>query len=60
MWRGEKLLEESGIWNLINGDNKLYGSIVNLSLYNNSTTSGENNRYVMNYAMITNGMNLLM
>ena len=33
------------IWNLINGENKLYGSIVKLSLYNNSTTLGENIRY---------------
>ena len=35
------------IWNLINGENKLYGSIVKLSLYNNSTTLGENIRYFM-------------
>ena len=35
------------IWNLINGENKLYGSIVKLSLYNNSTTPGENIRYLM-------------
>ena len=34
-------------WNLINGENKLYGSIVKLSLYNNSTTLGENIRYFM-------------
>ena len=35
------------IWNLINGENKLYGSIVKLSLYNNSTTLGENILYFM-------------
>ena len=35
------------IWNVINGENKLYGSIVKLSLYNNSTTLGENIRYFM-------------
>ena len=35
------------IWNLINGQNKLYGSIVKLSWYNNSTTLGENIRYFM-------------
>ena len=35
------------IWNLINGENKLYGSIVKLSLYNNSTTLGENICYFM-------------
>ena len=35
------------IWNLINGENKLYGSIVKLSLYNNSTTLEENVRYFM-------------
>ena len=35
------------IWNLINGENKLYGNIVKLSLYNNSTTLGENIRYFM-------------
>ena len=35
------------IWNLMNGENKLYGSIVKLSLYNNSTTLGENIRYFM-------------
>ena len=75
MWRGEKLLEESGsylielitiackqllhlinlclpidvtlekrcikyIWNLINGENRLYDSISKLSLCNNSTTLG--------------------
>ena len=33
------------IWNLINGENKLYGRFVKLSLYNNSTTLGENIRY---------------
>ena len=32
---------------MINGENKLYGSIVKLSLYNNSTTLGENIRYFM-------------
>ena len=32
---------------MINGENKLYGSIVKLSLYNNSTTLGENVRYFM-------------
>ena len=31
---------------MINGENKLYGSIVKLSLYNNSTTLGENIRYL--------------
>ena len=35
------------IWNLINSENNLYGSIVKLSLYNNSTTLGENIRYFM-------------
>ena len=35
------------IWNLINGENKSYGSIVKLSLCNNSTTPGENIRYFM-------------
>ena len=35
------------IWNLINGENKLYGSISKLSLCNNSTTLGENIRYFM-------------
>ena len=93
MWRGVKLLEESGsyiiielrtnysisstfvclpidftlekcsikyIWNLINDDNKIYVSIVKLSLCNNSTTLGENIRYFsLNIrSMITNGMNL--
>ena len=33
--------------NLINGENKLYGSISKLSLCNNSTTLGENIRYFM-------------
>ena len=32
---------------MINGENKLYGSIVKLSLYTNSTTLGENFRYFM-------------
>ena len=35
------------IWNLIDGENKLYGSIVKLSLYNNSTTFGEKISYFM-------------
>ena len=35
------------IWNLINGENKLYDSISILSLCNNSTTLGENIRYFM-------------
>ena len=35
------------IWNLINGENKLYGSIVKLSLYNYSTILGENICYFM-------------
>ena len=35
------------IWNLINGENKLYYSVVKLSFYNNSTTLGENIRYFM-------------
>ena len=35
------------ILNLINGENKLPGSIVKLSLYNNSTTLGEKIRYFM-------------
>ena len=35
------------IWNLINADNKIYVSIVKLSLCNNSTTLGENIRYFM-------------
>ena len=32
---------------MINGENKLYGSIVKISLYNNSTTLGENIHYFM-------------
>ena len=35
------------IWNLINGENKLYDSISKLSLCNNLTTLGENIRYFM-------------
>ena len=35
------------IWNLINSENKLYGSTVKLSLCNNSTTLRENIRYFM-------------
>ena len=35
------------IWNLINGENKLYDSISKLSLCNKSTTLGENIRYFM-------------
>ena len=35
------------IWTLIHGENNLYGSIVKLSLFNNSTTLGENIRYFM-------------
>ena len=35
------------IWNLINGENELYGSMSKLSLCNNSTTLGENIRYFM-------------
>ena len=40
------------IWNLINGENKLYGSIVKSSLYNNLTTLGENICYFMNKCKI--------
>ena len=32
---------------MINGENKFYGSIAKLSLYNNSTTLGKNIRYFM-------------
>ena len=35
------------LMNLINGENKLYGSFVKLSFYNNSTTLSENIRYFM-------------
>ena len=33
------------LWNMINGNCKLYHNIVNLSLNNVSTTIGENMRY---------------
>ena len=50
------------MWNLINGENKLYGSIVQFSLCNNSTTLGENIRYFMYKCNIYDYkcMNLLM
>ena len=35
------------IWNLINSENNLYGSIVKLSLCNKSTTLAENIRHFM-------------
>ena len=35
------------IWNLINSENKIRGSIVKLSLCNNSTTLGESIHYFM-------------
>ena len=40
------------MWNLINGENKLYGRIVKLSLCNNLTTIGENISYFMYKNMI--------
>ena len=43
----EKVVLNIYIWNLINSENELYGSIVKLSLCNNSTTLGENIRYCM-------------
>ena len=43
------------IWNLINSTNNLYKQIVKYSLYNCTTTLGENIRYFMHKYIIDHG-----